>query len=402
MIGDIIAGLDIGTTKICAIIAEVTEDGIDILGTGEAPSTGMRKGVVINIAETVSSIREAVEEAKQMAGCEVSSVYTGISGGHIRGFNSQGMVAVAANEVRDGDIERVIEAARAVNIPADRDVIHVLPQEFILDSQDGIKEPQGMHGVRLEARVHIVTATATSALNIEKCANNTGLDVSAIVLQQLASAEAVLTEDERELGVCLVDIGGGTSDIALYAEGSIVHTTVLPIGGNHITQDIAFGVRTPQQEAERIKKTYGCARASAVESGEQIEVPSVGGQKPRHLSRQFLAEIIEARVEELFELVRDEIKQTQYEDLMASGVVLTGGTAQLEGITGLAEDVLCLPVRIGQPSRVGGLHDAVTSPAYSTAVGLVLYGARQHESRHVASKRAGVGTRLRSWLNHIF
>lgn len=373
---NIVFGLDIGTTKICAIVGELTDSGLDIIGIGTARSTGIRKGVVINIAATEASIRRAVEEAELMAGCEITSAYTGISGGHIRGFNSHGIVAVKEDEICLPDVDRVIDAAKAVAIPTDREVIHVLPQEYLIDDQDGIKEPLGMHGVRLEAKVHIVTAAATSARNIIKCANRTGLDVSSIVLQQLASAEAVLTEDEKDLGVCLVDIGGGTADIAIFSDGAIVHTSVLPLGGNHLTTDIALGIRTPQDEAERIKQRYGCALVEQVESDEQIQVPSVGGREPRVLSRQILCEIIEARVEEIFQLVREEIRNTAYEDLLASGVVLTGGSARLTGICDVAEDVLGLPIRLGYPTGVGGLRDVVKSPAHATAVGLVLYGAR--------------------------
>lgn len=403
---NIVVGLDIGTTKISAIVGEVTSGGIDIIGIGSAPSKGIRKGVVINISSTVEAIAQAVEEAELMAGCEISSVYTGISGGHIRGFNSQGIVAVKDGEVSSNDVNRVIDAAKAVAIPMDREVIHILPQEFIIDDQDGIKEPLGMHGVRLEAKVHIVTAAGPSAQNIIKCANRTGLSVSAIVLQQLASAEAVLTEDEKDLGVCLVDIGGGTSDIALFSEGSIVHTSVLPIGGNHLTTDIALGIRTPQDEAEKIKQKYGCALVEMVEPSEMIDVPSVGGRKPRSLSRQILCEIIEARVEELFQLVRDEIRNTAYEDLLASGVVLTGGTSKLSGIGDVAEDVLGLPIRFGRPNGVGGLVDVVRSPAYATGVGLVVHGAKNQSVSHSRASTPGLYRRttqkMRNWFSEIF
>lgn len=403
---NIIVGLDIGTTKICAIVGEVTDRGIDIIGIGQAPSKGLRKGVVINIASTVEAIQRAVEEAELMAGCEISSVYTGISGGHIRGFNSHGIVAVKEGEIQLADVARVIDAAKAVAIPMDREVIHILPQEYIIDDQDGIKEPEGMHGVRLEAKVHIVTGAATSAQNIIKCANRTGLNVTSIVLQQLASAEAVLTEDEKDLGVCLVDIGGGTADIAIFSEGAIVHTSVLPLGGNHLTTDIALGIRTPQEEAERIKQKFGCALVEQVDSDELIEVPSVGGRRPRTLSRQILCEIIEARVEEIFQLVREEIRNTAYEDLLASGVVVTGGTAQLMGIEDIAEDVLGLPIRLGMPKGIGGLTDVVKSPSYATAVGLVLYGAKQTTLGKVRSVQPGLYRRttekLSTWFENFF
>lgn len=400
---NIVVGLDIGTTKICAIVGEVSDDGIDIIGIGSAPSHGLRKGVVINIASTVESIRRAVKEAELMAGCEVTTVYTGISGGHIRGFNSHGIVAVKDNEITNTDIARVIDAAKAVAIPMDREVIHILPQEFVIDDQDGIKEPQGMSGVRLEAKVHIVTAAVTSAQNIIKCANRAGLNVAAIVLQQLASSETVLTEDEKDLGVCLIDIGGGTTDIAIFSDGAIVHTSVLPLGGNHLTTDIALGIRTPQEEAEQIKQKFGCALVEQVDPSEMIEVPSVGGRKPRSLSRQILCEIIEARAEEIFQLVREEIRNTAYEDLLASGVVLTGGSAQLPGITDIAEDVLGLPIRSGCPKKIGGLVDVVRSPAYSTGVGLVLHGAK-HLARDLdhITRRPKPWERMRGWLSEIF
>ncbi len=402
---NIVVGLDIGTTKICAIVGEVTPDGIDVIGIGTSPSKGLRKGVVINIASTVESIREAVDEAELMAGCEVSTVYTGISGGHIRGFNSHGIVAVKDEEIREMDVARVIDAAKAVAIPMDREVIHILPQEYLIDDQDGIKEPLGMHGVRLEAKVHIVTAAATSAQNIIKCANRTGLDVAAIVLQQLASAEAVLTEDEKDLGVCLVDIGGGTADLAIYSEGAIVHTSVLPLGGNHLTTDIALGIRTPQNEAEQIKREFGCALVEQVDAEEMIEVPSVGGRRPRALSRQILCEIIEARVEEIFQLVREEIRNTAYEDLLASGVVLTGGTSQLSGIAEIAEDVLGLPIRIGIPRDVGGLVDVVRSPVHATGVGLILHGAQSMNGKLVRAPENKFGRtkeKMRKWISEIF
>ncbi len=403
---NIVVGLDIGTTKICAIVGEVTDDGIDIIGIGTAPSTGLRKGVVINITSTVEAIRQAVEEAELMAGCEITSVYTGISGGHIRGFNSHGIVAVQDSEITSPDVNRVIDAAKAVAIPMDREVIHILPQEYIIDDQDGIKEPFGMHGVRLEAKVHIVTAASTSAANIIKCANRTGLNVSAIVLQQLASAEAVLTDDEKSLGVCLVDIGGGTADIAIFSDGAIVHTSVLPLGGNHLTTDIALGIRTPQDEAEKIKREHGCALVEHVDPDDMIEVPSVGGRKPRSLSRQILCEIIEARVEEIFQLVREEIRNTAYEDLLASGVVLTGGTARLTGIADIAEDVLGLPIRFGKPKGVGGLVDVVMSPSYATGVGLVQYGAKNQAKALVHAPPPGlVGRttkRMRDWFGDFF
>src|SRR3979411_1800605 len=312
--GEIVVGLDIGTTKICCIVGETTPDGIDVIGIGTHPSRGLRKGVVINIEATVSSIHKAVEEAELMAGAEISAVYAGIAGGHIRGFNSQGVVAVKDKEVKQGDLDRVLDAARAINIPQDREILHVLPQEFIIDEQGGIREPLGMSGVRLEAKVHIVTGAVSSAQNIVKCANRTGLNVSDIVLQPLASSEAVWSEDEKELGVCLVDMGGGTTDIAIFSGGSIVHTAVIALGGNNLTSDIAIGLRTPANEAERIKQKYGCALASMVDKSETIEVPSVGGRQPRILGRQILCEILEPRVEEIFQLVHREVQKCGYHE----------------------------------------------------------------------------------------
>jgi cell division protein FtsA len=404
--GELIVGLDIGTTKICAIVGEMTEEGIDIIGIGTHPSKGLRKGVVVNIEATVASIRRAIEEAEQMSGCEITTVYTGIAGGHIKGFNSQGVVAVKDKEIREGDITRVIDSAKAVSIPLDREVIHVLPQEYVIDEQGGIKEPLGMAGVRLQANVHIVTGAVSSAQNIVKCANRTGLNVADIVLQPLASSEAVLTEDERELGVCLVDIGGGTTDIAIFSGGAIVHTAVIALGGNNLTSDIAIGLRTPAHEAERIKQKFGCALASIIDRDETIEVPSVGGRQPRVLSRGILCEILEPRVEEIFQLVHREIQRCGYEDLLASGVVITGGSTQLAGMPELAEEVMGLPVRRGLPKNIGGLVDVVKSPMYATGVGLVLYGAKHQDMRFFRIREENlyrkVTNRMKGWLEEIF
>jgi len=401
---ELIVGLDIGTTKIAAIVGEVSEEGIDIIGIGTHPSRGLRKGVVTHIDNTVASIRRAVEEAELMAGCEISSVYAGIAGGHIRGFNSHGIVAVKDGEVRQSDIARVIDAAKAVAIPMDREIIHVLPQDFVVDGQDGIKEPLGMSGVRLETKVHIVTAAVTSAQNIIKCCHRCGLQVADLVLQPLASAEAVLHPDEKELGVALIDIGGGTTDITIFCDGSIVHTSVVPIGGNHLTNDIAVGLRTPSADAEKIKQRWGCAVTSMVDSDEQIEVPSVGGRAARHLSRRILCEIIEPRVEEMFMLAQREIAKTGYEDLLASGAVITGGTTILEGMPELSEEVLGLPVRRGSPRGIGGLVDVVRSPKFATSVGLVLHGARQTEHAQVKMRRehVGLGGRVKDWFARVF
>lgn len=371
---DLIVGLDIGTTKICATVAERTENGVDIVGIGTHPSKGLRKGVVVDIDATVDSIKSAVEEAELMADCEISSVYAGIAGGHIDGLNSHGVVAVKDREVSENDVRRVIDAAKAVAIPMDREVIHVIPQEFIIDDQDGIREPLGMSGVRLEAQIHIVTAAVTSAQNIVKCANKAGLNVVDIVLEPLASAEAVLASDERDLGVCLIDIGGGTTDIAVFSEGSIKHTSVLSLGGYHITNDIAVGLRTPFDEAERIKKRFGVASARFLGSDDVITVPSVGGRRPREVSRKILCEIIEPRIDEILSLVRQELVRAGLEDKIPSGVVLTGGASALTGAPDLAEEIFESPVRQGQPSHVGGLQDVVRSPMYATGVGLVLFG----------------------------
>lgn len=403
---DIVVGLDIGTTKIACIIGEVTQEGIDIIGIGSHPSTGLRKGVVINIDATINSIRKAVEEAELMAGVDVNTVYAGIAGGHIKGFNSHGIVPIKNREVRKVDLSRVVDAASAVAIPMDREVLHVIPQEYVIDDQDGIKEPLGMSGVRLEAKVHIVTASVASAQNIVKCANACGLHVSDIVLEQLASSEAVLSDDEKELGVAVVDIGGGTTDIAIYSQGSIVHTAVLSIGGHHITNDIAVGLRTPMAEAERIKHAYGCALTSRISPSETIEVPSVGGRPPRVISRSILAEIIEPRVEEIFAFVAREIVESGFEHSIASGVVITGGSTVLDFMPELAEEVLEMPVRLGCPKSVGGLIDVVRHPKYATGVGLVCYGAKHDEQELFRVQDENiyqkVTHRMRQWFTDFF
>jgi cell division protein FtsA len=402
---EIIVGLDIGTTKVAAIVGEVTEDGIDVIGIGTARSRGLRKGVVINIDAAVHDIQQAIREAEHMAGCDISTVYAGIAGGHIRGLNSHGIVAVKDKEVRDIDVQRVIEAAKAVAIPMDREVLHVLPQQYIIDEQDGVRDPLGMSGVRLEAKVHIATTSVTSAQNVVKCANRCGLQVADIVLEPLASAEAVLEDDEKELGVALIDVGGGTTDMVIFSEGAIVHTAVLPLGGSHLTGDIAVGLRTPLESAEKIKKKYGCALPDAIEPDESMEVPSVGGRQPRRLSRRVLVEIVRMRLEEVFEHVKREIGRSGYQESIAAGVVMTGGTTLLPGLPELAESVLGLPARRGNPRGIGGLTDVVRSPEYSTGVGLVLYGARGTEmtSRETAPVReAGMFRRMRSWIGEMF
>jgi cell division protein FtsA len=405
---NLIVGLDIGTTKICAIVGNMTDEGLDIVGIGTSPSRGLRKGVVINIESTVASIKKAVGEAELMAGCEIKSVYAGIAGGHIKGFNSQGIIAIKNREVSPEDVKRVIEAAKAIAIPMDREVIHILPQEFIIDDQDGIREPLGMSGVRLEAKVHIVTGAVASAQNIIKSCNRAGLDVADIVLEQLASSEAVLSADEKELGVALIDIGGGTTDIAIFVDGAIKHTSVLSLGGNHMTNDIAVGLRTPMAEAEKIKQKYGCCLAALVGKDETIEVPSVGGRAPRILSRQLLAEILEPRVEEIFSLVNREIVKSGYEDMIASGVVITGGSTILEGMPELAEQIFNLPVRRGVPQNIGGIVDVVNSPVYATGVGLVVYGSKNVGISEFPTDQSDenlfrrVSRRMKEWFGEFF
>ncbi|OEU76865.1 MAG: cell division protein FtsA [Desulfuromonadales bacterium C00003093] len=403
---NLIVGLDIGTTKICCIVGNMTDEGLDVVGIGTSPSKGMRKGVVINIESTVEAIQKALREAELMAGCEIKSVFAGIAGGHIRGLNSQGVIAIKNREVAGDDLQRVIDAAKAIAIPMDREVLHILPQEFIIDDQDGIREPLGMSGVRLEAKVHIVTGAVASAQNIVKSCNRAGVDVADIVLEQLASSEAVLSPDEKELGVALVDIGGGTSDIAIFSEGAIKHTSVLSIGGDHLTNDIAVGLRTPMAEAEKIKQAYGCCLTSMVGKDETVEVPSVGGREPRILSRQLLAEILEPRVEEIFSLVSREIIKSGYEEVIASGVVITGGSAILPGMPELAEQVFNLPVRRGNPLDIGGLTDVVNSPIYATGVGLVKYGSRNLQTQNFKIGEANVfervSRRMKEWFGEFF
>jgi cell division protein FtsA len=403
---EIIVGLDIGTTKIAAIVGLVGEDGIDIIGVGTHPSTGLRKGVVVNIDATVVSIKHAIEEAEHMAGCEITQVYAGIAGSHVKAMNSHGTVPIKDKEVREHDIARVLETARAVPLPQDREIIHVLPQEYIVDEQDGIKEPLGMAGVRLQAKVHIVTAAITSAQNIIKCCERCNLQVADIVLQPLASAQAVLHEDEKELGVALIDIGGGTTDLIVMLDGSVVHTAVLPIGGNQITRDISLGLRTPVNEAERIKLRHGCAMTSLIGEGEVIDVPTVGGRTARQVQRQLLGEFIEPRVEEIFAMAHAEIQKSGTMDRLASGAVITGGQSLLEGAQELAEEVLGLPVRRGSPKGVGGLVDVVKTPSYATGVGLVLYGGRalgESAGRGIEGRRrGGVIDRMRHWFSEVF
>ena len=404
---DIIVGLDIGTTKIAAIVAEIVESGLDVIGVGTHVSRGLKKGVIVNIDSTVAAIKQAVLEAEGMSGCEISQVYVGIAGGHIKGVNSTGTVAIKDKEVRSSDVAKVLELARAIALPVDRHVLHVLPQEYRVDGQDGVREPLGMCGVRLEARVHIVTAAAAALQNIIKCCSRCDLEVVDTVLEPLASGEAVLERDEKDLGVALVDIGGGTTDIAIFTEGAVAHTSVIPLGGHQLTSDIAFGLRTPPHEAEKIKHRWGCALASMVSAPETIEVASVGGRAPRILSRQMLCrDIIQPRIEEIFSFVKAEIMRLGCEDMLASGAVITGGATQLPGMAELAEEVLGIPVRLGMPKGVGGLADVVKSPAFSTGVGLVQYGASQQSlsvrPNTPARTGGGIFSRLRRVLSSAF
>jgi len=402
---NIIVGLDIGTTKICAVVGEKTGDKINIVGIGTHPSIGLRKGVVVNIESTVESIQKAVEEAELMAGCEISSVYAGIAGGHITGFNSRGIVAIKGPEVTQQDVDRVIDAARAVAIPMDREVIHVIPQEFIIDDQGGIQNPVGMSGVRLEAKIHIVTGAVTSAHNIVKCANRSGLDVCDIVLEPLASGEAVLTSEEKDVGTALLDLGGGTSDLAIFSGNNIKHTFVLALGGNNLTNDISIGLRASMAEAEKIKKKYGTCVARNISSEETIEVPGMGGRKPRKLPRQILGEILEPRVEEIFTLIKREISRSGMDRIVTSGVVLTGGTSLLEGVEDIAETVFDLPSRLGTPRGISGLTDVVNNPMYATGVGLVLYGARIQPKKKFRIRDTNifnrVMTRMKRWFKEV-
>jgi len=405
----LIVGLDIGTSKVVAIVGEIDlEGGIEVVGIGSNPSRGMKKGVVINIESTVHSIQRAVEEAELMAGCQIHSVYVGIAGSHIRSLNSHGIVAIKDKEVYSADLERVIDAAQAVAIPADQKILHILPQEYIIDSQEGIKEPLGMSGVRLEAKVHLVTCAANAAQNIEKCIRRCGLDVEEIILEQLASSYSVLTDDERELGVCLVDIGGGTTDIAIFTEGSIRHTGVIPIAGDQVTNDIAMALRTPTQHAEEIKIKYACALTQLAGADDTIKVPSVGDRPPRDLSRQSLAEVVEPRYDELFTLVQAELRRSGFEDMVPAGVVLTGGTSKMEGVVELAEEIFHMPVRVGYPQTVQGLNDIVRNPIYATSVGLLQSGMTHRSDGGAGSPGKsgtpveGLWSRVKTWLQSNF
>jgi cell division protein FtsA len=405
---NLLVGLDIGTSKVVAIVGEIKADGaLEIIGIGSHPSRGLKKGVVVNIESTVQSIQRAVEEAELMAGCEIHSVYAGIAGSHVRSLNSHGIVAIKDKEVVQGDVERVIDAAKAVAIPADQKILHVLPQEYIIDAQEGIRDPIGMSGVRLEAKVHIVTGADSAAQNIVKCVQRCGLVVDDIVLEQLASSYAVLTEDEKDLGVCVVDIGGGTTDIAVFGGGAIRHTAVIPIAGDQITNDIAVSMRTPTQYAEDIKIRYACALSQLANPDETIEVPSVGDRPPRRLARQTLAEIVEPRYEELFGLIRDELRRAGLEEQVATGIVLTGGSAKMEGAIELAEEVFHMPVRLGVPQYVTGLSEVVSNPIHATGVGLLLYAKSNMEGQRaetplLAGGMKSVLERMKAWFQGNF
>ena len=406
----VIAGLDVGTTKICCVIAEWSPVGnLDIVGVGTSPSRGLRKGVVVNIDSTVESIKQAVSDAEEMAGMEISTVFAGVAGGHIRGLNSRGVIGVSGKhrEVNQTDIDRALEAARTVNLPPDREVIHVLPQTFLVDDQDGVKEPLGMSGVRLEVEVHLVTGATTSVRNVVKSVNRAGLSVHDIVLEPLASSEAIVSTEEKELGVLLIDLGGGTTGAALFRDGAVWYTGVLPLGGDHISNDIAVGLRTPTSDAEDLKKRHGCALTALVREDETVDVPSVGGRKARQLSRHVLSEIIQPRVEEIFTLVARDLARAGLEDVAAAGVVLTGGTCIMQGVPELCEQIFDVPVRRGAPKGLSGLADVVQSPIYSTGVGLALYGARGTGGAAAPDAADGsftqrVGRRVRDFLGELF
>ena len=404
---NLIVGLDIGTSKIAAIVAEMTpEGGFEVIGMGSAPSRGLKKGVVVNIESTVTAIQRALEEAELMSDCKIREVWTGIAGSHIKSFNSHGMVAIKDREVTQADVDRVVETAKAIPIPTDQQILHVLNQEFVIDGQEDVREPLGMSGVRLEVKVHIVTGAVSAAQNIMKCVRRCGLEVNDLILQPLASANSVLSEDERDLGVCLVDIGGGTSDLAVFTQGAIRHTAVIPIAGDQITNDIAMALRTPTKEAEEIKRRHGCALRELADAQEMIEVPGVGDRGARKLSRQTLAEVIEPRVEELYSLVQAELRRSGFEELLSSGVVITGGSAAMQGMVELGEEVFHMPVRLGLPSYAGGLSEVIRNPRYSTGVGLLMAGYSQHQRQQIARMQNGsfkqIFERMRRWFETNF
>src|SRR5471030_898627 len=404
--GKMIVGLDIGTSKVVALVGEVADDGtLEIVGIGTHPSRGLKKGVVVNIESTVQSIQRAIEEAQLMAGCRIHSAFVGVAGNHIRSLNSHGIVAIRDREVSAADLERVLDAAQAVAIPADQRVLHTLPQDYVIDNQEGVREPLGMSGVRLEAKVHVVTCAVNAAQNIEKCVRRCGLEIDDIILEQLASAYSVLTDDEKELCVCLVDIGGGTTDIAIFTHGAIRHTAVIPIAGDQITNDIAMALRTPTPDAETIKIRHGVSLRQLADANEMVEVPGIGERAPRMMSRQTLAEVIEPRVEELFSLVQKVLRESGFEELLSSGVVLTGGSATMQGMVELGEEIFHMPVRIGVPVYSGGLADVVRNPRYATAMGLLLEGASQMQQGQVMRQGGSfkaVLARMREWFQRNF
>jgi len=401
--GNMIVGLDIGTSKVVAIVGEVdSEGGLNIVGIGRHKSRGLKKGTVVNIESTVQSIQRAIEEAELMAGCQIHSVYAGIAGKHIRSMNSHGIVAIRDKEVYPADIERVIDAAQAVAIPADQKVLHILPQEYIIDSQEGVKEPLGMSGVRLEAKVHLVTCATNAAQNIEKCIRRCGLETDEIILEQLASSYSVLTEDEKELGVCLIDIGGGTTDIAIFTEGAIRHTGVIPIAGDQVTNDIAMALRTPTENAEELKIKYACALSQLASPDEMIKVPSVGDRPARELSRRALADVVEPRYDELFHLIQAELRHSGFEDMLAAGLVFTGGTSKMEGVAELAEEIFHMPVRVGMPYEISGLVDIVRNPTYSTGVGLLMYGLKQYQEKQGGREKGFSGINIFDRVKRFF
>jgi cell division protein FtsA len=404
---NLIVGLDIGTSKIAAIVAEMRpEGGFEVIGMGSSPSRGLKKGVVVNIESTVNAIQRALEEAELMADCKIREVWTGIAGSHIRSFNSHGMVAIKDREVAQTDVDRVVETAKAIPIPTDQQILHVLNQEFVIDGQEDVREPLGMSGVRLEVKVHIVTGAVSAAQNIMKCVRRCGLEVNDLILQPLASAMAVLSEDERDLGVCLVDIGGGTSDIAVFTQGAIRHTAVIPIAGDQITNDIAMALRTPTKEAEEIKRRFGCALRELADAQEMVEVPGVGDRGSRKMSRQTLAEVIEPRVEELYSLVQAELRRSGFEELLSSGIVITGGSAAMQGMVELGEEVFHMPVRLGLPNYAGGLSEVIRNPRYSTGVGLLMAGLTQHQRHQIEKMQGGslkhMVERMKRWFETNF
>jgi len=409
---ELIVGLDIGTSKVVAIVAAPiadagpNENSLEIIGIGSHPARGMKKGVVVNIESTVQSIQRAVEEAELMAGCQIHSVYAGIAGSHIRSLNSHGTVAIRDKEVVQSDVDRVLDAAKAVHFPGDQQLLHVMPQEYIIDNQEGIREPIGMSGVRLEAKVHLITGAVSAAQNITKCIERCGLTVDGIILEQMASSYSVLEQDEKDLGVCLVDIGGGTTDIAVFIDGAIRHTAVIPIAGDQVTNDIAVALRTPTQYADEIKIKYACALTQLAREDETIEVPSVGDRPSRKLARQTLAEVVEPRYEELLMLIQAELRRSGFEEMLAAGVVLTGGSSKMEGVIELAEEVFHLPVRLGLPKHVGGLVDVVRNPIHATGVGLLLFGNEEDENGQSVTNTGGgfkvMMERMKSWFQGNF